>query len=484
MWFTRAQASAANDPPLIARIAFEIASLHFVASQLGALSAVIAWAERMLGDQARSMADLSHARALWSELANDIPNAQLAYRSAIQTGDALTPLTRVLAMRNVATLLNHTLPREAVGFCELGLSQVDAGELDPRYRARLLTILSYSSICAGEVVTAEKHARAAAEVARSSGNHDIVPSALFNAAIALELQGRHDQALCELRRVEAEAREISAPLAAWATLRQAWIHVLTGDLPRARRIGEDLLRIGAADLAPALDLLSGLIALHEGGFAVARVRLAEAICHYSQRGDDLTTFVLRLWSARLEQLAGMERAARRDLVQGIELARTRRFKVSPNWWSDDLVATALECGDSSVRDYAGALHRTGANLRPPATASVVLGRDGTITTATGPLLPSTWQQGKTGARVLRRYFRVLARRHPAGISRDDLADELWPESDGDRAVRNLYAATHDLRRVLSTIPGVALSVDDRVYRLRCADYVRVLGAEDSEVDSA
>jgi DNA-binding SARP family transcriptional activator len=75
--------------------------------------------------------------------------------------------------------------------------------------------------------------------------------------------------------------------------------------------------------------------------------------------------------------------------------------------------------------------------------------------------------------VLRRYFRALLSAHPAALARDELADLLWPESEGDKAVRNLYDATKDLRRVLASIPGVQLRVSDQTYGLALTGNVRV-----------
>ena len=67
--------------------------------------------------------------------------------------------------------------------------------------------------------------------------------------------------------------------------------------------------------------------------------------------------------------------------------------------------------------------------------------------------------------MLRRLFARLVAAHPHAVSRDELADELWPESEGDKAVRNLYAATKDLRRVLASARGVRLVARGGTYRL-------------------
>jgi DNA-binding SARP family transcriptional activator len=55
----------------------------------------------------------------------------------------------------------------------------------------------------------------------------------------------------------------------------------------------------------------------------------------------------------------------------------------------------------------------------------------------------------------------------------NFADALWPESEGDRAIRNLHAATYDLRRVLAEIPGARLSVADGRYELQLGASVSV-----------
>jgi len=50
---------------------------------------------------------------------------------------------------------------------------------------------------------------------------------------------------------------------------------------------------------------------------------------------------------------------------------------------------------------------------------------------------------------------------------------IWPESEGDKAVRNLYDATKDLRRVLVAMPGVQLRVTEQTYGLVLASSARV-----------
>src|SRR5205085_12056117 len=81
-----------------------------------------------------------------------------------------------------------------------------------------------------------------------------------------------------------------------------------------------------------------------------------------------------------------------------------------------------------------------------------------------PIPDEAWQR-RSGARVRKRLFALLVEAHPHGIPRDELADTLWPESEGDKAVRNLYAVTKDLRRVLASARGVRLVARGGTYRL-------------------
>ena len=91
----------------------------------------------------------------------------------------------------------------------------------------------------------------------------------------------------------------------------------------------------------------------------------------------------------------------------------------------------------------------------------------------GTALPSDLWQRRSGARVLRRLHGLLVAAHPAAVARDELVDQLWPESDGDKAVRNLYAATKDLRRVIASAPGLTLVARGGGYALVGAPNVSI-----------
>jgi pimeloyl-ACP methyl ester carboxylesterase len=101
---------------------------------------------------------------------------------------------------------------------------------------------------------------------------------------------------------------------------------------------------------------------------------------------------------------------------------------------------------------------TGEASRGAERPSVLITRDGVVIIAGREFAESDWREGKSGSGVLRRFFRVLLSAYPARLGRDELADLLWPESEGDKAIRNLYDATKDLRRVIARIPGARLEV--------------------------
>jgi len=91
----------------------------------------------------------------------------------------------------------------------------------------------------------------------------------------------------------------------------------------------------------------------------------------------------------------------------------------------------------------------------------------------GVALPADRWQRRSGARVLRRLFALLVAAHPRVLARDVIADELWPESEGDKAVRKLYAATKDLRRVLAAAPGLRLTAREGGYGLETDPNVKI-----------
>jgi len=126
---------------------------------------------------------------------------------------------------------------------------------------------------------------------------------------------------------------------------------------------------------------------------------------------------------------------------------------------------ARDLAPAELSEFAERLIAHGETSSAAEHATVAVGRDGTVMVGGRELDDSAWREGRSGSGVLRRYFRVLLSAYPARLGRDELADLLWPESEGDKAVRNLYDATKDLRRVLARVPGMRLEVTEGRYGL-------------------
>ncbi|HKY49942.1 MAG TPA: hypothetical protein VJP45_01680, partial [Candidatus Limnocylindria bacterium] len=127
-------------------------------------------------------------------------------------------------------------------------------------------------------------------------------------------------------------------------------------------------------------------------------------------------------------------------------------------------------------DFVATLVSGTATPRPGRAAAVVIEDDGTILIDGSPLPEDEWRQGRTGRRQLRRLFEALRAAYPSAIERGQLADLLWPDSDGDRAIANLYAAVNDLRHILGAVPGVTLASRDGTYALELSGTARLSSA--------
>jgi len=149
----------------------------------------------------------------------------------------------------------------------------------------------------------------------------------------------------------------------------------------------------------------------------------------------------------------------------------RGYVLSPNWWAPETVAAASRLAAREHLEYAAGLHRPPDAPARASDTRVRIDRDATVTIGTEVLAPERWRVGRSGSGVLRRLFGALMAAHPAGLHRDELADLLWPESEGDKAVRNLYAATDDLRRLLAEVPGVRLMSNEQRYVLVLSENV-------------
>src|SRR5205814_3975020 len=185
-YLVRAQSLAtARTPLLIGRIAFLLGAIHLGRDEEVATDAVLAWAEGFLGAKADANADVVHLRALLAERRGQRDVATALYRRVLQRANvALTPMTRVLAMRNLAATLAHSHPRESSGLYAMALATLDADELDAGTRSTIDNGMGYALLCAGDIEGARLKLDQAHDEAHLLGNERVEVFASFNLAIA------------------------------------------------------------------------------------------------------------------------------------------------------------------------------------------------------------------------------------------------------------------------------------------------------------
>jgi tetratricopeptide (TPR) repeat protein len=476
-WLVRAQTAVSEEPPaLIARIAFQLGGAYVTRSELAPADAVLAWAEGLLGRRAGSSPDLEHLRALIADVRGQRDDAMKLYRRAIERGaTALTPMSRVLALRNLAEALSHSEPQESVALYGLALATLDADELDETMRSALDNTMGYALLCAGDVDGAQLKLRHALGDARRVGRRRIELYSQFNLAIVAEFGGDLTAAAAELAAVaQAAAHAGLDDLARWSEIRSAWLDARSGEreraLARIRRVFPSAVPVAYRDTVATL---RSLIDLDGPRAAAARAELAKLAAVFRARGDELTAFAVTLWVARADAKAGRVSAARRNVASACEIGSRRGFRVATSWWASEVVDVARRHAPAEFAEYVEGLIAPPGVGAPSVAPDVRLARDGAINVNGAPFDEAGWRSGRTGSRVLQRYFRALVAAYPAALGRDELADLLWPDSEGDKAVRNLYASTNDLRRVLASVPGVSLAVVNQRYRLDIASHVRM-----------
>ena len=206
----------------------------------------------------------------------------------------------------------------------------------------------------------------------------------------------------------------------------------------------------------------------DGDHLTAAKLFGELANGYLARSDVITAVALLLWRSVAYRSANALKGAKAAAREACALQRRGPVRVSPSWWASETVEAARVDGGERCAD--NLLETTVGILDAPRETVEVNGDEVRVA---GVALPAdTWQR-RSGARVLRRLFGLLVGAHPRVLSRDVLADELWPESDGDKAVRNLYAATKDLRRVLVSAPGLHLVARGGGYSLEAEANVAI-----------
>jgi hypothetical protein len=224
--------------------------------------------------------------------------------------------------------------------------------------------------------------------------------------------------------------------------------------------------------ADSLKMLRALLDLHDRRYAVARRTFLELVRSYDEKDDQLDRFAVLLWLATLDRESGRDDLARRSANEACAIGRKHGFRVATNFWGPELAATARAYATEENADFASGLIELEETPRARPKRSVVLRQDGTITIAGRAMSDDVWRQGGTGRRQLRLLFDTLRTAYPSTIDRDRLTDLLWPDSEGDRAIANLYAAVNDLRHVLADVPGVTVRVKDRQYGIDLAQNAR------------
>jgi len=467
-WLMRAQSLATDhEPLLVGRIAFLLGAIHLGRDEEVATDAVLAWAEGILGAKADASADVLHLRALLAERRGEREAATALYRRVLGRGNvALTPMTRVLALRNLAATLAHAKPRESAGLYAMALATLDAEELDAATRSTIDNGMGYALLCSADIESARVKLHQAYAEAQRLGNERVQVYASFNLAIADELRGELAASAQRLAAIEAEARRLSLDeLVGWTWIRRSWLLLRSGDRTKAAQTLRSALPAPVrSEHRDAVATLNALIQLPQRP-NISRVELSQLAASYDDRGDTLTAFTLTLWAAFADAQGGRVGAARRAVAQACTLGEDHGFRLSTSWWAPELVALAREHASPGHAEFADRLISTGEASRVAERPNVLITRDGVVIISGREFAESDWREGKSGSGVLRRFFRVLLSAYPARLGRDELADLLWPESEGDKAIRNLYDATKDLRRVIARIPGARLEVTEGRYGL-------------------
>jgi tetratricopeptide (TPR) repeat protein len=474
--FVRAQSLVKpTERALAARIAFELGFLYLSRDERAAADATLLWAQAG-EDAARPSADIVHLRALIADAVGDYRQARDAYRIAIsRSSSALTRATRVLALANLAVSLNHVEPQESVSLCGLALTTLDAEQLHPQIRPSVRNVLGYAQICLGQLEDARNAATTARDEAREMDQQLVALYATFNLAVIDELQGNTKDAEERLTEVSKAAKTSSlAALDGWTVIRRAWLRLRDDDATGARRLLADRFGAHAPPIhADSLGMLRALLDLHDRRYTVARRALLELARLYQEKDDQLDRFAVLLWLATLDRESGREDLARRNANEACAIGRAHGFRVATNFWGSELATTARAFATEENADFAAGLITLEEGHRARPKRTVMIRHDGTITIAGRPLPDDVWRQGGTGRRQLRLLFDTLRAAYPSAVDRDRLTDLLWPDSEGDRAVANLYAAVNDLRHLLADVPGATLQVKDQRYALQLAEHVRL-----------
>jgi hypothetical protein len=469
VWLTRAQSHTSRRTPeaLRARLAFELGCVLLDDGGSEAAESVIAWAESFSRGPS---SDILHLRALIADRRGERGEAIALYRRAIaKAGSALSPLSRVLELRNLAETLAHESPAEALTMYRHALETLRAHELDPRLAPALHNGLAYAAICAADLDLAETELAAASRDALRLGIPLMHAYALYNRSIVAELRDEVADASAAI--IQARAVSESAKLRdliGWCWIRESWLALKRKDRNAADRAAASARKLSGPSHAQALSTIDAIFTLVDGDHLDAAKLFGELAQAYLRRSDLVTAVALLLWRSVAYRKGSALKGAKAAAREACALQRRGLVRVSPSWWTREILDAARSDGGERCSED---LLQTAVGILD-APQQVVEIRGDEILVNGSPLPADAWQR-RSGARVLRRLFGLLIGAHPHVVSRDQLTDELWPESEGDKAVRNLYAATKDLRRVLAAAPGLKVVAQGGGYALQAEPNVRI-----------
>lgn len=463
LWLARAEVACADETPtaLRARIAFELGCLHLRRGGTEAAESILASLQKW---SPQATAEVAQLHALVAEGRGERAVAIDLYRAALAAGTDLTPMTRALAARNLADALAHQDPTEAYELYGRCLDLLFVNELDMRLEASVRNCLGYTLICLGRIDDAQVELQRAYELAEEDRRRSVQACTLFNMSIAHEL--RDDLAWAEARLADALALLDKGELATWCSIRLAWLELKQGHVDAAHSFWRDARISGTHSHTEALLTLEAFFALRASDPRQAMRLFTGLAQRYHDHSDLVTAFVLFLWSSVAARRSGMLRAASSAQKHALEIERRKLIRLSPNWWAAEVSTEGVK----PEEQLSCTRHRVVSAVASVSSPRVVV--RGSRITVDGSEVASTSWQHRTGSRVLRQLLEMLVRAYPGGVQRVILIDMLWPESDGDHAVANVYSATKDLRRILANVPGLRISREGDVYRLDADPNVR------------
>lgn len=442
------------DHLLHARIARDLGARYLASAQPVAADAILRSTRGILGPAADQSADLLQLEALIADFRQERSRAALLNERSLEVGqNALTPMTHAIALVNLAVAREARDPRSSASLARLALEVISSDRLHGRVESAARNVLGYVLLPLGEFETAHEELSLSISIAERSSYARVAAFARFNLAIHAELLGQRKGAteqLCAL--VPVAADQHFDDLCGWIRVRVCWL--ATQECRPCHEL-ESLLCDAEVSVVtqPQRDALRVIRVLadlgrHEASFD-------ELIAAALQRDDRLEAFALQLQAAAREHGVGRTRRARRLVAEAMAVARELGLRAAPNWWSREAAMVARVYGGEIAERLIAASEVGGNGPVDPRRRAI----------AAEDLSADVWREGRTGARVLQRLYTILDDAGPPGVDRDALCDALWPDTDGDKAVRNLYGAIDDLRRALRGTRRMAVVSEAGRYRL-------------------